>query len=135
MPLLEWSPGLDVGVTDFNQQHQRLIGMVNELHTAMMEGKGSRVIGDVLKEMRDYTAYHFGSEEKLMTEKGYPALQTHRAEHQAFVAKVDDLTSRYQQGSLSLSVETLNFLKDWLVHHIQGTDKAYKDFFAKAGVR
>ncbi len=135
MPLLEWSAGLDVGVTDFNKQHQRLVALINELHAAMLEGKGSQAIGHVLREMGDYTVYHFQAEERLMAAKNYPGLAPHRAEHEAFVAKVKDLTERFERGTLALSVETLNFLKDWLVHHIQGTDKQYREFFAKAGVQ
>ena len=135
MALLEWSSGLDVGVTDFNKQHQRLVGMINDLHAAMLEGKGSQAIGGILKEMGDYTVYHFQAEEKLMVAKNYPSYAAHKAEHDGFVAKVLDLTARHQQGTLALSVEALNFLKDWLVHHIQGTDKQYRIFFNEAGVR
>jgi len=135
LALLEWTPALDVGVSDFNQQHQKLVALINNLHQAMAQGKGSQVIGGVLKEMGQYTVYHFQAEERLMTAKNYPGLAAHRAEHEAFVAKVGDLTSRYEQGTLAISVETLNFLKDWLVHHIQGTDKQYGEFFAQAGVR
>ena len=134
MPLLEWSSGLDVGVTDFNKQHQRLVALINELHAAMLDGKGAQAIGHVPKEMGDYTVYHFQAEERLMAAKNYPGLAAHRAEHEAFVAKVKDLTVRFEQGTLALSVETLNFLKDWLIHHIQRTDKQYREFFAQAGV-
>ncbi len=134
MPLLEWSSGLDVGVTDWSRQHQRLVALINELHAAMLEGKGSQAIRHVLKEMGDCTIYHVQAEERLMALKNYPGLPAHHAEHEAFVAKVKDLTVRFEQGTLALSVETLNFLKHWLVHHIQGTDKQYREFFAKAGV-
>ena len=134
MALLEWTDSLDVHVSQFNQQHQRLVTLINDLHAAMAQGKGSQVIGGVLKEMGEYTVYHFQAEERLMAAKGYPGLAAHRAEHEAFVAKVKDLTARFEQGSIALSIETLNFLKDWLVHHIQGTDKRYGAFFSQAGV-
>ena len=64
-----------------------------------------------------------------MAAKGCPGLGAHHAEHEASAAKVRDLMFRFEQGTL-LSFETLNFLKDWLVHHTQGTDKRYREFFA-----
>ena len=134
MPLFEWTEKLDVNVQSFNDQHRRLVDLINHLHTAMSEGKGHATMAHVLGELANYTMTHFAAEEKLMAEKAYPGMAAHVAEHKAFVAKVEDLMSRFEKGAVALSIETSNFLKDWLVNHIQGTDKQYGPFFNGVGV-
>ena len=37
-----------------------------------------------------------------------------------------------KNGSAQVSMELLNFLRDWLIHHIQGTDHQYVDSVQRA---
>lgn len=45
------------------------------------------------------------------------------------------LKNRYAGGQTMLSVETMNFLKNWLTNHIQVADKRYSAFFTEKGVK
>lgn len=46
------------------------------------------------------------------------------------------MQSKYKSGVTStLSLEVLNFLKNWLIKHIQGTDEKYVPFLTSKGVR
>jgi hemerythrin len=49
--LLAWKPEYSVGVSELDQQHKGLVAMMNELHDAMMQGKGSEVLGGILKRL------------------------------------------------------------------------------------
>jgi hemerythrin len=42
-----------------------------------------------------------------------------------------DFQKRYQAGQVALSVEMMNFLKDWLTNHIVETDKRYIPYLTK----
>ncbi|MCC6132451.1 MAG: hemerythrin, partial [Acidobacteria bacterium] len=57
MSLITWSDELSVGVSAFDNQHKRLVALINELHDAMSAGKGSKVLGKILSELADYTVY------------------------------------------------------------------------------
>lgn len=135
MKYIEWKETYSVNVKEIDEQHKKLIGMINELHEAMKAGKGKDAVSDILKEMIDYAATHFGTEEKYMGDFHYPGYTQHKTEHDAFVLKVLDFQEKYNRGSLALTFELMDFLENWLLKHIQGTDKAYGPFFNKKGLK
>jgi hemerythrin len=134
MAFMVWTDALSVNIKEIDDQHKKLVGMVNQLHTAMLKGEGRTVIGPILAELTAYTVYHFKTEEGYMEKFAYPNLQTHRLEHQRFVQKVGDFKSSYDAGSIALSNEVMHFLADWLKDHILVTDKKFGPFFNSKGL-
>lgn len=134
MALFEWNDSYSVKVAVFDGHHKKLVGMINELHQAMVNRQANAVIEKILASLVDYTKYHFAEEEKLMKQHGYPGYQEQKKEHEDLVSQVADIQDRYKKGSLSVSLETMSFLKNWLSGHILGTDKKYSRFFADKGV-
>jgi hemerythrin len=47
MPLFAWDESLSVGYEPIDEQHKRLIALINKLHDAMIEGKGQEVLGEL----------------------------------------------------------------------------------------
>jgi hemerythrin len=131
---MSWSSALSVGVKEFDEQHKVLVTMVNDLHAAMMGGKGNQVLGPILGSLIEYTQTHFAGEERLLAQHGYGALAHHRAEHAKLVQQVVALQQKFQTGKGALTIEVLSFLKDWLVTHIQGEDRQYGAFLNGRGV-
>jgi len=125
MPLMTWTANLSVGVPDLDAQHKQLIGLVNELHDAMAKGLGKAVLQPLLDKLVRYTLTHFSAEERYMAQSGYGALPAHKAEHERLTHTVQDFKRRYDSGQTMLTVEVMTFLKDWLLSHIQGTDRQY----------
>lgn len=119
---LAWSDSLAVGNTFIDQDHQKLIEMVNRLHLLMQEGKGKEVLGKVLHNLITYTQEHFRREEELMHKLGFSGMEDHKIEHQKLLRQVLDLQIKYDSGSGTLSIQVLHFLRDWLVNHIGKSD-------------
>ena len=94
MALISWGPALEVGVGLIDEQHQRLIFLLNRLNDAMLAGHSKEVLHDVLEQLVAYTQYHFNTEEQLMTLNRYPKESAHHQEHQRFI---DDVRSFQQQ--------------------------------------
>ncbi|KAF0219430.1 MAG: hemerythrin family [Geobacteraceae bacterium] len=134
MALLTWNDGYSVKVKQFDDQHKKLIDLVNQLHDAMKVGKGGQIIGDVLKALIDYTGTHFAAEERLMKLHSYPDYEAHKKEHNMLVMQVLDVQKKYQEGNAPITQNIMNFLKEWLVKHIQGDDKKYGPFLNGKGV-
>ncbi len=65
MALLIWNQGMSVGVRVLDEDHKKLIAMINELHASMMEGHSNEIVGGVLRRLANYTVEHFQREEKL----------------------------------------------------------------------
>ena len=81
-----------------------------------------------------YTTTHFKTEEKYFAEFSYPEAPNHKKEHAAFVQKVSAFRDDFEHGRLTVSIEVLYFLRDWLQKHIKGADKRYSSFFNEKGL-
>jgi hemerythrin len=134
MTFIEWKPILSVNIKEIDNQHQRLINLINTLHEAMSKGKGRDVVGQILSELLDYTRVHFAYEEKLLNTHAYPGYVKHKAEHDTLTRQVVELHQQYQSGQMVMTLQVMNFLKTWLSNHIQGTDKGYSLFLNNKGV-
>ncbi len=134
MALMAWNTTLSVKVKQFDEQHMKLVDMVNELHDAMKEGKGNVALGKILNGLITYTATHFAAEEKLMAQHAYPDAAAHKQEHEKLVKQVLELQTNFKAGKAILTLDVMMFLKGWLVKHIQGDDRKYGAYLNSKGV-
>lgn len=132
---MTWDDKLSVNVKEIDDQHRKLIGLVNNLHDAMKGGQGKQVLEPTLQELASYTVYHFQTEEKYMQKFKYPGYLSHKKMHDAFVRKVSDFQKDYHAGRLGLSLDLMNFLREWVTTHIMETDHQYSETFIKGGLR
>ena len=123
MSLITWGPLLSVGNADIDEQHRKLVEMLNRLNDELHGGQGVEGLRSILDELVQYTVYHFGTEERLATAAGLELSAQHRAEHDGFVADIAAFKQKFDAGSATLSVEVMHFLRDWLSRHIMQTDK------------
>ena len=135
MALLQWDGSFSVKVAEMDQQHQRLVSMINELDDAMKQGKGKDVLSKIVNGMISYTVTHFKTEEDHFDRLGYPEADSHKNEHAAFVKKVSEFKEGFAKGKIGLSIEVMGFLSDWLKSHIKGTDMKYSQFFNEHGLK
>jgi hemerythrin len=134
MNLINWNDDLSVHIKEIDEQHRKLIDMINNLHSAMGSGRGNEAMGKVLAGLVDYTKTHFATEERLMAKHTYSGYLSHKAQHDALTKQVIDLYTKFQEGKAMVTVEVMNFLKDWLTKHIQDSDKKYGPFLNGKGV-
>lgn len=132
--LIEWNDSLSVGVSEIDRQHMKLVGLINKLHQAMSEGHAKDVMSQILDEMISYTDEHFKTEERYFNQFKYIKTVEHMREHRNFVNTALQLQSDFKSGKLGISVGTMEFLKDWLTKHIQGSDKEYTKCFNENGL-
>jgi hemerythrin-like metal-binding protein len=125
MSYIEWKKTYEVGFKLIDDQHVKLINIMNELYDAQQRGTGQLIVNESLNELVDYTVYHFSTEEKLFTQYDYPKKDQHMKEHDEFVDKIKNLKAEAVKGNLLLSIKTMEYLKDWTINHILGTDKEF----------
>jgi hemerythrin-like metal-binding protein len=134
MPLLTWNKDYSVKIQEIDVQHQKLVELINELHDGMKIGKGKEIIGKILNELVNYTAFHFQTEEKLFDKYGYPDKIVHKRQHGDLVEQVMSFKKSFDEGKGVVTVDLMNFLKDWLTNHINNSDKNYSKFLNSKGV-
>jgi hemerythrin len=135
MNLIDWNDDFSVNIKVIDEQHKKLVDLVNKLHAAMMQGQGETLVHKILDALVDYTNYHFTDEEKLLEEHDYPNHDKHQEEHNKLLQDVLDFKIRQQANNEKLSPEMLNFLNVWLTNHILKSDRAFSAFLRDKGVR
>ncbi|MDD5674977.1 MAG: bacteriohemerythrin [Chitinivibrionales bacterium] len=135
MALMEWSDSYSVSIASIDEQHKKLVGMVNALNEAMATGKSKEGLQKTLTELINYTVEHFSYEERLFAQHGYLETVKHAGEHKKLAGQVLDFDKKFKAGELMLSIQMMNFLKDWLITHIGGSDKKYSGFLISKGVK
>ena len=125
MALLTWQDDLNTGIEVIDDQHRRIVSMINQLHQAQARGV-ALVVADVIDELVDYTLSHFAFEEELMEEAGYPFCAAHRRVHEVFTKRVSEYRLRFQAGE-DVVDELKSMLSRWLFNHIRNDDRAYSE--------
>lgn len=125
MSILTWNEQLLVNIDSVDRQHRHLVELINRLDEVVALGENSHSVADTVNELVDYTVYHFQHEEELMQKAGFnPEMcARHCQEHQEFVDKMLRVQGEAQSDATLISRELLDFLVDWLCHHILKTDK------------
>ena len=134
MEKIIWNESYSVGVKEIDEQHKKLIEIINQLIDAQDVSSHSEVISDILTNMMDYAFYHFKTEENLMREHQYADYMSHRKTHLGFIRRTAELSSDATGFAEHVPSETLSFLKNWLLDHILKTDMQYKNFFKEKGL-
>lgn len=132
MAKIEWDSSIELGIPVIDEQHKALFGWVNELNDSVLRGDGADAVGDVIWKLITYVSEHFTAEEQLMLACSYPGLASHRKEHDQFVERLRKIQVEFIDGH-QMSVTVLDFLVDWLVCHIKGTDQSYSRHMRKLG--
>ena len=129
--LIHWNDHYSVGIDLFDNQHKKLIEMINNLYDSFLSGEANERAPKIVDEMIKYTDYHFKSEEKYFDQYNYPETEEHKAVHKLFVEKAVELKYGLENGKVTVSYDIMNFLRQWLIDHIMGEDQKYSNFFKK----
>jgi hemerythrin-like metal-binding protein len=124
--VISWTPKLSVSNDEIDKQHQGLIQLSNDLPETLEKKSINRIIFLLYK----YTREHFKAEELLMKSVNYPDLVDHKVKHDELIDKLNNfalesLTSDYDAKKLK------EFIQEWIIEHILGTDKQYAEFIQK----
>lgn len=123
-----WSDEYSVGVPLLDEQHKRLIMLLNDVSATTAPER----FFEAIMKMYHYADEHFRAEEVLMRRYGYEKVGEHVRAHREFMLNVADLAGRdYVQ--LSVQREIRAFLRHWLIHHTLTMDQDYRALVSGGG--
>lgn len=128
MPLIRWSEKFSVGVPVFDEQHRRLVEMINQLFDAARDDRAPEAFLKLRQRFLEYAATHLRQEEAALRAVNYPDYAQHKLEHDRYVTRVRELLS--EGPDVATTHDLLRFLKEWWVWHIQESDKEYSEYFS-----
>lgn len=119
---MEWNKELELGHDRIDAEHRIFLRLVNEFADRIEGGASTDALLRTLREIRQYAAFHFVSEENVMEEIGYPGLPAHRHCHEALLAALDG-KMQLLLSHAGAPKELLHFLADWFVQHTSRDDQ------------
>ena len=131
--ILEWTPRYSVHVAMIDGEHQIWFDLVNGLHQAMLVGKGSEILANLLVQITEFTLYHFAHEEELMAAAGYPQIQAHIKEHDELRDTARRFMERFERGEIAMTIELTMFLSQWIRQHTMTTDRRMGEYLSTRG--
>lgn len=125
-----WTENLSVEIDIIDDQHKVLIQLINDSSRMILKRDNGRV-KEIIGELRQYTDTHFSEEENLFKQSEYPLVEKHLMEHRYFIDKLEDFDKNLTDNDVSVSINILEFLKNWLFYHIEIIDKGYAAYVIK----
>ncbi|WP_286266845.1 bacteriohemerythrin [Thalassotalea atypica] len=130
-----WKEEYSVGVDVLDNDHKKLISLLNQFTTAYDYAMSEEYEREALNDLVNYTKHHFQREEELMANAQYPDLENHKKQHVVMIEQVGKFVELYnEQGHDSMN-EISTFLTNWLINHIQGTDQEYTEHLNSKGIK
>ncbi len=132
--MTKWDNKYSVGISIIDEEHKELIDIINKVVAIKENNCNPEEVREVLYEMIKYALKHFATEETYMKKFNFPEFQLHRNEHLDFTDQTFANLNKVIMGDYQVAKEILEYLKQWLVNHIHGTDRKYIDCFNKNGL-
>ncbi|MGE5404539.1 MAG: bacteriohemerythrin [Candidatus Saccharibacteria bacterium] len=125
--MIKWDDKYSIGVAQIDEQHKKLFEIANRafelLKNDLITDKFDQ-IATVLDELKEYTIYHFKTEEEYMKSVKYMRFLGHKVIHDDFVKKLEDTDYRSIDENQDRYIsELLEFLVNWISQHILKEDK------------
>jgi two-component system, NtrC family, sensor kinase len=122
-----WDNKFNTGVDVVDEQHRKLVDLINRLGSINARLTSAGELGDILTELANYTVYHFNTEEDLMKQYAVDAghQDVHIKAHRHFTNQVTvaaKILLNSADVTNQLVAPLLKYLTNWLVQHILGSD-------------
>ncbi len=136
MELITWDQNYSVGVAEIDEQHKKIITIINQLYQLFSEKKMDADINPTFEELVSYADIHFSTEERYFELCNYEKRGSHIEMHNKYREEVQELKNKYEnEKSEAIFFEVTNFLREWWVWHITKADQDYVDCFHKYGLK
>lgn len=115
------------GIPQVDEEHTKIFELAEEVYQLLQDELRYDKYDDLIKlvdELKNYTKYHFEHEEEYMESIDYGAIFIQRAQHKAFIQKLNEFAVNEGDSDHEESIiELLNLITEWLIDHILKMDK------------
>lgn len=123
MALLQWKTDYETRIAAVDYEHQRLIGLINELHQRLTGPGGQSAVSEFFGDLYAAISAHFALEERVMRERAYSGYTAHKADHERLLDEIRDLMDEYETRFDPSCGDNLGQRLDvWFGRHFQEMD-------------
>ncbi len=133
--MIEWSDKYSVNVSIIDKEHKDFIDIVNKVTIAKQRNYSQKEVEELLGELVKFAKEHFKTEETYMSTFQYPDYLLHYNEHLNFSLHMIIYNNQVINAEYKILDELHKYLLEWVVYHMQITDKKYTKCFNKHGLK
>ena len=128
--MLQWKEEYSIGVQLIDEQHKHLFVIGNNIYDLLenylYEDKYDKIVM-IINELREYTKYHFMTEEDYMLKIKYSKYFNQKVEHDDFIEKIEGIDLKGLDENQDKYIrDLLTFVFNWILEHILKKDKLIK---------
>lgn len=130
-----WSENYATNIELLDEQHKELFNILDNCYDLILnnedDDKYDKII-HVLERLKDYTVYHFTTEEEFLKKNNYSKFLSHKFAHDSFIEQINsyDIYS-IDKNQKAFVNEILDIVTSWIKNHILVIDKNIPNFFRK----
>jgi len=122
---LEWKEIYSVENLELDEDHKKIFNCINKIEDNLYN-RESKFFEEIIRDLKEYSLIHFEKEETYMRSIKFNKLEEHILEHKIFTQKILEIEEKSKDFVLLNNM--LNFIKEWIIAHILGSDKEYQKF-------
>lgn len=131
--MIKWSDELCVGHPMIDNDHRRLIEIINEFLGNEGKVDDTQVLNNTLKSLIEYAKAHFTREIQIQKECGYPQVEMHEAEHKVLITQIkamakDLFVDKNRKIDKTALDDMRRILRHWLIDHIKNFDTHMREW-------
>lgn len=132
---MRWKKEYSVKVKEIDIQHKKIFVLINDLNKAIINKNFSETLRKIIDGLVDYSIYHFETEEKYFKKFNFEYSDEHKKEHESFKKKITEIIKKIDNNEMEISFELVDFLEDWIINHVTGSDQKYIQCFQENGLK
>lgn len=123
MEPLMWKAEYNLGIEIIDNQHKRIMQIINNLQNSVAVENGSKIIAFILDDLLEYTYYHFETEEGLLN-KSDNSFIAHKITHDEIINVIISLKDSLIEEKQTLTEDKVEYFRNWWLKHILEGDKS-----------
>lgn len=121
-----WTYKYLLNIEEIDKQHRTFFELWDK-ECPLTDNKNLEILLKIVEKLEDYIKIHFLYEENLLEKLKYDELENHKAEHNFFVQKVDEMKQEIKYSNPLTFKKIADFMKKWFLSHIIVSDKKYQE--------
>lgn len=131
----DWNKEFEVHIESVDLQHKQLFKIGRDIEQLLQIhciGVTNKQLIDIVCELRDFAAYHFYEEERLMEKFQYPDIEEHKKTHEEFMDYIMGIDMK-ELGNHPVEelLKMKEAITDNFYKHILGDDKKMAEYILK----
>lgn len=135
MPFINWDNSFRVNIDSIDEQHKKIMEMINDLHDSITEGAARRNLNEALVRLSVYMVKHFVYEENLFKKHNYKYQKEHKKDHDELAESITEFHKWNMNGKCKLVSDQVEFFKNKMHDHILNYDQKYVSHMYSHGVK